>query len=58
MLDEYILSMPRGNLQAMLIGIISINGLLLSRVFLWQYFYQMLYSLVAGCWPRMEQGSA
>ena len=47
MLDEYILSMPRGNLQAMLIGIISINGMLLSRVFLWQYFYQMLYSLVA-----------
>ena len=45
-LDEYILTMPRGNLQAILIGIVSVNAMFLSRFFLWQYFYQMLYSFV------------
>lgn len=46
MLDEYILSMPPGNLQAIFIGIITINSMFLSRFFLWQYFYQMLYSFL------------
>lgn len=46
MLDWYILTMPRGYLQAALIGIVTINAMFLTRVFLWQYFYQMLYALV------------
>jgi hypothetical protein len=46
MLDWYILTMPRGYLQAALIGIVTINAMFLTRVFLWQYFYQLLYALV------------
>lgn len=46
MLDWYILTMPRGYLQATLIAIVTINAMFLTRVFLWQYFYQMLYALV------------
>ena len=46
MLDWYILTMPRGYLQATLIGIVTINAMFLTRVFLWQYFYQMLYAMI------------
>ena len=46
MFDWYILTLPRGYLQAALIGIVTINAMFLTRVFLWQYFYQMLYALV------------
>ena len=45
-LDWYILTMRAGYLQACLIGIVTINGMFLSRVFLWQYFYGILYAVV------------
>lgn len=44
--DWYVLTMPRGRLQYCLVGILAVNGLLLSRVFLWQYFYQVLYMTI------------
>ena len=45
-LDWYILTMRAGYLQACLIGIVTINGMFLSRVFLWQYFYGILYAVI------------
>jgi hypothetical protein len=45
-LDWYILTMRSGYLQACLIGIVTINGMFLSRVFLWQYFYGVLYAVI------------
>lgn len=44
--DWYILTMRRGYLQCCLIGIVTVNGMFLSRVFLWQYFYGVLYAVV------------
>lgn len=45
-LDWYILTMRPGYLQCCLIGIVTVNGMFLSRVFLWQYFYGIVYAVV------------
>lgn len=45
-LDWYVLTMPRGYLQYCLIGVVTVNAMFLSRLFLWQYFYQMLYAMI------------
>ncbi len=44
--DWFVLTMPRGRLQYCFVGILAVNGLLFSRVFLWQYFYQVLYMAI------------
>ncbi len=44
--DWWALTLPRGYLQCCLVGILVVNGMLLSRFFLWQYFYQVLYAAV------------
>jgi hypothetical protein len=46
LLDWYVLTMPRGYLQYCLIGIVTVNAMFLTRFFLWQYFYQMLYAMI------------
>jgi hypothetical protein len=46
LLDYYVMSMPRSALRSSLIGVVVVNGMFLSRLFLWQYFYQMLYTVV------------
>lgn len=45
-LDCWVFTLPRGYLQYCLIGIVTINAMFLTRFFLWQYFYQMLYAMV------------
>ena len=45
-LDWYILTMRSGYLQCCLIGIVTVNAMFLSRVFLWQYFYGVLYAFI------------
>ncbi|MFM6171562.1 MAG: hypothetical protein ACKPB4_05400, partial [Sphaerospermopsis kisseleviana] len=45
-LDVYVFTAPRGYLQYCLVGIVTVNAMFLTRFFLWQYFYQMLYALV------------
>ncbi len=45
-LDYFVLTMRRGYVQAMLMGVIVANGMFLTRVFLWQYFYQVMYVVV------------
>jgi hypothetical protein len=44
--DWFVRSMPFSVLQCCLIGITTINAMYLSRFFLWQYFYQVLYAVV------------
>jgi hypothetical protein len=44
LVDWTILTMRPGYLQCCLIGIVTINAMFLSRFFLWQYFYQVLYA--------------
>jgi hypothetical protein len=46
LLDCYVLTMRPGYLQSCLIGIVVINAMFLTRFFLWQYFYQMLYAAI------------
>lgn len=46
LLDCWVFTLPRGYLQYCLIGIVAVNAMFLSRFFLWQYFYQMLYAMV------------
>jgi len=46
LLDYYVFTLPRGYLQYCLIGIVTVNAMFLSRFFLWQYFYQMLYAMI------------
>jgi hypothetical protein len=46
LLDAWVFTMPRGYLQYCLIGIVTVNAMFLTRFFLWQYFYQMLYAMV------------
>jgi len=46
LLDGYVLTMRPGYLKCCLIGIVVINAMFLTRFFLWQYFYQMLYAAV------------
>jgi len=45
-LDGWVFTLPRGYLQYCLIGIVTVNAMFLTRFFLWQYFYQMLYSML------------
>jgi len=45
-LDCWVFTLPRGYLQFCLIGIVTVNAMFLTRFFLWQYFYQMLYTLI------------
>ena len=45
-LDWYVLTISRGYLQYCLIGIVTVNAMFLTRFFLWQYFYQMLYAMI------------
>jgi hypothetical protein len=45
-LDGWVTTLPRGYLQYCLIGIVTVNAMFLTRFLLWQYFYQMLYSMV------------
>lgn len=44
--DWYVLTMRRGVLESCVIAILVVTAMFLSRVFLWQYFYQVLYYLV------------
>jgi len=44
--DWFVRSMPFIVLQFCLIGITAINAMYLSRCFLWQYCYQVLYAAV------------
>lgn len=46
LLDWVILTMKHGYLQCCLIGIVTVNAMFLTRFFLWQYFYQVLYAAV------------
>jgi hypothetical protein len=45
-LDGWVFTLPRGYLQYCLIGIVTVNAMFLTRFFLWQYFYQMLYAMI------------
>jgi hypothetical protein len=45
-LDQRILFLQRGYLRSCLIGIVSVNAMFLTRFFLWQYFYQLVYAIV------------
>lgn len=44
--DWWALTLPRGYLRCCLIGVLAVNAMLLSRFFLWQYFYQVLYYVI------------
>ena len=46
LLDCYVRTMRPGYLQSCLVGIVVINAMFLTRFFLWQYFYQMLYAAI------------
>jgi hypothetical protein len=46
LLDCYVFTMPRNYLQYCLIGIVTVNAMFLTRFFLWQYFYQMVYAII------------
>ncbi len=46
LLDANLLTAAPSHLRSCLIGIVVVNGMFLSRVLLWQYFYQMLYMAV------------
>jgi len=45
-LDGWVFTLPRGYLQYCLIGVVTVNAMFLTRFFLWQYFYQMLYAMI------------
>jgi len=45
-LDGWVFTLPRGYMQYCLIGIVTVNAMFLTRFFLWQYFYQMLYAMM------------
>jgi hypothetical protein len=46
LVDTHILTMRPGYLQACLIGAVVVNSMFLTRFFLWQAFYQMLYAII------------
>ena len=46
LLDWTILTMRSGYLQCCLIAIVTVNAMFLTRFFLWQSFYQVLYAMV------------
>ena len=45
-LDAWVFTLPRGYVQYCFIGIVTVNAMFLTRFFLWQYFYQMLYAMI------------
>jgi len=45
-LDIWVFTLPRGYVQYCLIGVVTVNAMFLTRFFLWQYFYQMLYAMI------------
>jgi hypothetical protein len=45
-LDWYVLTLPRGYLRCAMVGIVAVNAMFLSRFFLWQYFWQMMYAVI------------
>jgi hypothetical protein len=45
-LDGWVATLPRGYLQCCLIAIVTVNAMFLSRFLLWQYVYQILYSMI------------
>jgi hypothetical protein len=45
-LDAWVFTLPRGYVQYCLIGVVTVNAMFLTRFFLWQYFYQMLYAMI------------
>jgi hypothetical protein len=45
-LDGWVFTLPRGYLQYCMVGIVTVNAMFLTRFFLWQYFYQMLYAMI------------
>jgi hypothetical protein len=45
-LDGWEFTLPRGYVQYCLIGIVTVNAKFLTRFFLWQYFYQMVYAMI------------
>ena len=45
-LDGWVFTLPRGYVQYCLIGVVTVNAMFLTRFFLWQYFYQMLYAMI------------
>lgn len=45
-LDAHVLTMRPGYLQSCLIGAVAVNSMFLTRFFLWQAFYQMLYAII------------
>lgn len=45
LLDAYLVTLPRGYLRACLVSIAVVSAMFLSRLLLWQYFYQMLYMM-------------
>jgi hypothetical protein len=45
-LDGWVFTLPRGYLQYCLIGVVTVNAMFLTRFFLWQYFYQVVYAVV------------
>jgi hypothetical protein len=60
LLDWYIQTMPRGYLRCCLISITVINAMYLTRFYLWQYFYQVLYAAIPCivlAWYLKKQGS-
>ncbi|TWT65554.1 hypothetical protein Pan14r_51010 [Crateriforma conspicua] len=46
LLDEWCLSLSHTHLRSCAIGLLSVNAMFLTRFFLWQYFYQVLYAIV------------
>ncbi len=46
LIDCCVLTMPRGSMRSCLVGIVVVNAMFLSRLFLWQYFYQILYTFL------------
>lgn len=48
-LDGLVNTLPNDYLKACLLGIVVVNAMFLTRFFLWQAFYQLLYAVVP-CW--------
>lgn len=44
--DMRIYIMPPGHLRSCLIAILAVNAMFLTRFYLWQYFYQVLYAVI------------
>ena len=44
--DLRVLIMQPGYLRSCLIAILAVNSMFLTRFYLWQYFYQVLYAVI------------